>query len=158
MRFVYVPINLRQPCYNFYITHLNWPTNHSCSTKILKQQNLVNKPGHRDQLSHYHDKCLLSKMTSACECASGLTVLKESGGVRERTKVMPKNILLAFVTVEITVALGNGRPGRVSARLCHNADASRMCAEWVWTSNKTHMARIYNFPCSPEGWNLHVLF
>ena len=55
-------------------------------------------------------------MTSACECASGQTVLKESGGIREMTKVTSKNIiLLAFFAVEITVALGNSRPGGTSA-------------------------------------------
>ena len=142
MWFVYVAINPRQPYYNFYITHLNWPTNHSCSAKILKQQKFSKQTLAQRPTITLSWQVFVSTAISACECASEATVLKGSGGVRERTKVTPKNILLAFVTVEIAITLGNGRPGGTSARSWFNADAGQTSTEWAWTSNKIHAARI----------------
>ena len=68
-------------------------------------------------------------MTSACkynDFSMGMCEwanCPDKSTLRTRSAYSSLNVLLAFVTVEITIALGNDRPGHASARSCRNADS-----------------------------------
>ena len=68
-------------------------------------------------------------MTSACkynDFSMGMcewTDCPDKPTLRTRSAYSSLNVLLAFVTVEIAVALGNDRPGHASAHSCRNADS-----------------------------------
>ena len=72
--------------------------------------------------------------------------------LRTRSAYSPLSVLLAFVAVEIAVALDNGKPGHASARLCHNADSSWTCVE---SDMNVQPDPCGENPCRPEGWNLY---
>ena len=75
--------------------------------------------------------------------------------IRRGLKWCPKtpSCLSGLCRSQIAVALGNGRPGHASTCLCRNADGGQTYAGCARMSNQIYVVRIYNFLCSPEGWN-----
>ena len=83
-----------------------------------------------------------------------LPMLKYRRGPKWRPKT--PSYLSNLCRSQIAVALGNGRPGHdIQHVLCHNADCGQTYVGCAQMSNQIYLVRIYDFLCSPEGWNYH---
>ena len=146
MRFVYVAINPRQPSYKFYIIHPDRPTKsqlqheNTIATKFSKQT-WADWPSLYDDKRLHNDFCM--EMCKWTNCPDKPTL-------QTRSAYLPAGLCRH----RDCHCFGNGRSGHASAHSCRNTEGSRMYTEWAWTSNQIHAARIHNFPCSPEDWNL----